>query len=62
MSATFAMLGIGMVVWGPVTDAIGARWVFGGAAFFAFAGAVVGRELTRGVSAAAAAEPVSASG
>jgi len=62
MSATFAMLGIGMVVWGPVTDAIGARWVFGGAAFFAFAGAVVGRELTRGVSAAGAAEPVSASG
>ncbi len=60
MSATFAMLGIGMAVWGPITDAIGARWVFGAAAFFAFAGAVVGRELTRGVSMAGTAEPASA--
>lgn len=61
MSATFAMLGFGMAAWGPVTDAIGPRWVFGGAAVFAIAGALVGRELTRGVSTAAAAEPASAS-
>jgi hypothetical protein len=50
-----------MAAWGPVTDAIGPRWVFGGAAVFAIAGALVGRELTRGVSTAAAAEPASAS-
>jgi hypothetical protein len=55
------MLGIGMAAWGPVTDAIGARWVFGGAAFFALAGAAVGRELTRGVTTAGAAEPASVS-
>ena len=62
MSATFAMLGIGMAVWGPVTDAIGARWVFGGAACFALAAGFVGRELTRGVSTASTAEPASAGG
>lgn len=62
MSATFAMLGIGMAAWGPVTDLIGARWVFGGAACFAFVGALVGRELTRGVGTAGAAEPASAGG
>lgn len=59
MSATFAMLGLGMAAWGPVTDAIGARWVFGGAALLALSAAVVGRALTRGV-AASSAEPVSA--
>lgn len=62
MSATFAALGIGMAAWGPVTDAIGPRWVFGCAAVFSLVGAVVGRELTRGVTAAGTAEPASASG
>lgn len=47
MSANFALLGAGMAVAGPITDAVGARWVFGGAAVFAGVAAVVGRALTR---------------
>jgi MFS family permease len=42
MSTNFAVLGLGMVVAGPLTDAIGARWVFAIAAGCAFAGALVG--------------------
>jgi MFS family permease len=49
MSITFAMLGVGMALAGPVTDAVGARWAFGIAAVLAGIGAVVGRVLTRGL-------------
>ena len=52
MSATFAVLGIGMAVWGPITNVAGARWVFGVCAFFAASAAVVGRVLTRGLASA----------
>ncbi|MER3412569.1 MAG: hypothetical protein C4305_09935, partial [Thermoleophilia bacterium] len=31
MSATFAAMGVGMVAGGPLTDAVGARWVYAGA-------------------------------
>ena len=49
MSVNFALLGIGMAVAGPITDAVGARWVFGGAAVLAAAGGLVGRSMTRGI-------------
>jgi MFS family permease len=47
MSANFALLGAGMALAGPITDAVGARWVFGGAAAFAGLAAAVARVLTR---------------
>ncbi len=47
MSVNFALLGAGMALAGPITDSVGARWVFGGAAAFAGVAAVVGRALTR---------------
>jgi MFS family permease len=47
MSANYALLGAGMGVAGPITDAVGARWVFGGAAVLAGIAALVGRALTR---------------
>jgi MFS family permease len=49
MSSSFAVLGIGMVVAGPLTDAIGPRWVFGLAAACAAVAAFVGHALARGV-------------
>jgi MFS family permease len=52
MSANFALLGLGMAVWGPITDAVGARWVFGAAAGLAAVAALVGRSLTRKAAAA----------
>jgi len=67
MSVNFALLGAGMAVAGPVTDAVGARWTFGSAAAMAGMAAVVGRELTRGLgrlgaAAQQAVEPASAPG
>jgi MFS family permease len=47
MSANYALLGAGMAVAGPITDAVGARWVFGGASVLAGIAALVGRALTR---------------
>ena len=32
MSSNYALLGVGMVAAGALTDAVGARWVWGGAA------------------------------
>jgi MFS family permease len=61
MSATYGLLGIGMVLAGPITDAVGARWVFGCAAVMELAGAVVGWMMTRGLAAAdKTAQPASA--
>src|SRR5207244_8158104 len=67
MSVNYALLGAGMAVAGPLTDAVGARWTFGSAAALAGVAAVVGRELTRGLgrldaTAQQAVEPVSAPG
>jgi len=47
MSANYALLGAGMAVAGPIADAVGARWVFGGAAVLTGIAALVGRALTR---------------
>jgi MFS family permease len=47
MSANYALLGAGMAVAGSITDAVGARWVFAGAAVLAGVAALVGRALTR---------------
>ncbi len=47
MSANYALLGAGMAVAGPITDAVGARWVFAGAAVLAGVAALVGRAMTR---------------
>jgi MFS family permease len=47
MSVNFALLGIGMALAGPLTTAVGARWVFALAAVFAGVAAIVGRTMTR---------------
>jgi MFS family permease len=49
MSTNFALLGLGMIVAGPLTDAIGARWVFVVSAGCASLGALVGFLLLRSV-------------
>jgi MFS family permease len=51
MSTNFALLGLGMIVAGPLTDAIGARWVFVISAVCAGLGALVGFLLLRSVRA-----------
>jgi MFS family permease len=56
MSVTYGLLGVGMVLAGPLTDAVGARWVFGAAAVIEVGAAVVGRMMTRGLGAAAGAD------
>jgi MFS family permease len=48
MGSNFAVLGIGMAIAGPVTDAVGARWVWAAAAFLAALGAAVGYAMLRG--------------
>ena len=48
MSINFVFLGVGMAVAGPLTDAVGPRWVWGGAALLFVAAAVVGAGLARG--------------
>jgi MFS family permease len=53
MSSNVAMLMAGMVVAGPLTDSIGARWVWAAAAVSAGLAAVVGFGLARRVSAQA---------
>lgn len=50
MSSNFALLGLGMIAAGPLTDAFGGRWIFGGAAGCAAVGALVGHMLLRTVS------------
>jgi MFS family permease len=60
MSVNFAVLGLGMVVAGPLTDALGARWVWAVAAALCVVAAAVGYALARGVEGVSAApvEPV----
>jgi MFS family permease len=49
MSINFVFLGVGMAVAGPLTDAVGPRWVWAGAAALFLAAAVLGAGLARGV-------------
>jgi MFS family permease len=51
MSSNFAVLGIGMLVAGPATDAVGPRWVWGAAAAIMTVAAAIGWMLARGVRA-----------
>jgi MFS family permease len=47
MSSNYALLGLGMVAAGPLTDLVGPRWLWGGAALVAAVAAVSGFTLTR---------------
>jgi MFS family permease len=53
MSVNFVFMGIGMAVAGPLTDAVGPRWMWGGAAALFLAAAAIGAALARGVASAA---------
>jgi MFS family permease len=57
MSSTFALMGIGMIVAGPLTDRFGARWLYGGAAVVAALAAFVASVLTRGMPEYVSGEP-----
>jgi MFS family permease len=50
MSVNFAVLGLAMALAGPLTDAVGARWVWGAAALLAAVASATGFLMTRGVS------------
>jgi MFS family permease len=49
MSSNYAVLGLGMAVAGPLTDQVGARWVWGGSACLTAFAAFVGYTLARGL-------------
>jgi MFS family permease len=49
MSSNYALLGIGMIAAGPLTDAVGARWVWGVAAVAYLVAALVALTLGRDV-------------
>ena len=53
MSVTYAVLGFAMVAAGPITDAVGARWVYAGASVTILVGAGAAWRLMRGVEEAA---------
>ena len=56
MSTNFALLGLGMVVAGPFTDAVGPRWVWGAAALAAAVAGIIGFALARSAGPAAQAQ------
>jgi MFS family permease len=56
MASTQISVAIGLIVAGRLTDAFGARWVWGYAAVIALVASVVGWRLSRGISEAAADE------
>jgi DHA3 family macrolide efflux protein-like MFS transporter len=62
MSSTYVLLGLGMAVAGPLTNAVGPRWVWGAAAAITAVAAGTGLALARGIGtpdrAAAAPTPV----
>jgi hypothetical protein len=60
MSVTFGILGVGMVAAGVLTNAAGARAVWGGAAGFFLLAATVAYALLADAETAVAAEPVPA--
>jgi MFS family permease len=49
MSSNYAVLGLGMVAAGPLTNEFGARWVWGGSACLSALAALVGYALARGI-------------
>jgi MFS family permease len=49
MSSTFAVMGLGMIIAGPLTDRFGPRWLYAAAAAVAAVAAVVGSVLARGI-------------
>jgi len=49
MSSTFAVMGLGMILAGPLTDRFGPRWLYAGAAAVAGVAAIAGRVMLRGV-------------
>jgi hypothetical protein len=57
MGTNFAVLGIGMVIAGPLVDAVGARWVWGIAGGIGLVAAAAGYTMLRGEPAAAVPEP-----
>ena len=52
MSSNYVLLGLGMVAAGPLTDVVGGRWMWGGAAAFYLAAALVAATLARGLAVA----------
>jgi MFS family permease len=58
MGSTFAVLGLGMVCAGPLTDAVGPRWTWGIASGFAALAALVGFAMVPRERAEAKAEPL----
>ena len=52
MSSNYVLLGLGMVAAGPLTDIIGGRWMWGGAAAFYVAAALGAAILARGLTVA----------
>ena len=57
MGTNFAVLGIGMVIAGPLVDAVGARWVWGIAGGIGLVAAAAGYTMLRREPAAAVPEP-----
>ena len=49
MSSNYAVLGLGMVLAGPLTNEFGARWVWGVSACLSAVAALVGYGLARGI-------------
>jgi len=49
MSSTFAVMGLGMIIAGPLTDRFGPRWLYAAAAGVAAVAAVAGSVMTRGL-------------
>ncbi len=60
MGTNFALLGLGMVIAGPLVDALGARWVWGIAGGIGVVSALTGFAMLRREPSAAVPEPVSA--
>jgi MFS family permease len=50
MSATYAAMGVGLLVAGPLTDLFGARWVYAGAAVCIGAAAALGAAMLAGAT------------
>jgi len=62
MASTQVCVGIGLIVAGRLTDAFGARWVWGYAAVIALVASIIGGRLVRGVSETAVEEQPAAFG
>jgi MFS family permease len=50
MSSNYLVLGLGMVVAGPLTNEVGARWVWGVSAILVACASLVGYSLARGIA------------